>query len=190
MKKFQRQPNMSIDNYIIEFERLHNQVINHKIYLPDPVLAYRLLESANLSASKSALVRSTVAKLAYADMKIQLRKLIDSTSGASNLRCEIPHVKEEPVFETEQTYSSRGFQKRGRGASRGYGRVRGAGRGFGRGIKQNWKNDKDKTNKNPQDSAGKFTSFLCKSVYHWKEAESQEILISEAQPSFELIDAK
>ena len=63
---------MSIDNYIIEFECLHNQVINHKIILPDPVLAYRLLESATLSASKSELVRSTVAKLAYADMKIQL----------------------------------------------------------------------------------------------------------------------
>ena len=60
------------------------------------------------------------------------------------------------------------FQERGRGASRGYGRVRGAGRGFGRGIKQNWKNDIDKTSKNPQDSSGKFTKcFICKLVYHW-----------------------
>ena len=71
-------------------------------------------------------------KLAYADMRTHLRKLIDSTSGGSHLGCEISHVQEELVFETEQTYFSRAFQKRG---SQRHSRVRGTGRGFDHLIK-------------------------------------------------------
>ena len=52
-EKFQRPHNMNIEPYINDFEHLYNKVKFYKIELRDCVLAYRLLESANLSAEKA-----------------------------------------------------------------------------------------------------------------------------------------
>ena len=81
LKKFgqyKRNPTQSIDEFINEFERLHNKIKANNIILPDPVLAYRLLESANFPAAKAELIRTTISKLEYKQMKSQLRKLEDS----------------------------------------------------------------------------------------------------------------
>ena len=43
---FSRAPSMTVSAYIIEFERLYNKAKQHKIELPDGVLAYRFLNSA------------------------------------------------------------------------------------------------------------------------------------------------
>ena len=64
-EKFQRPQEMSIDSYINEFERLNNKVKVYNIELPDAVMAYRLLESANLQPSKSELIRATITSLTY-----------------------------------------------------------------------------------------------------------------------------
>ena len=78
------------------------------------------------------------------------------------------HMLKKNLFLKQNRHFGRGFQKRGGGTSRGYGRVRGTGGGFGRRTQRNWKNDKDKPNKNPQNSSGKFTKCLiCKTIYHW-----------------------
>ena len=76
-EKYKRPQEMSIDNYINDFERLYNKVKAFKIELPSQVLAYRLLESASLSSSKNGLVRATITKLDFKEMKAQLRKLED-----------------------------------------------------------------------------------------------------------------
>ena len=89
----------------------------YNIILPDPVLAYRLLESANLQTTKAELVRATLTKLTYADMKAQLRKLEDSAISSNTPQA---HIKEE----TSDTFYSRGasrgrsYNSRGRGVSR------------------------------------------------------------------------
>ena len=56
LEQFKRSPSQSLDDYINEFERIHNKVKAHKILLPDSYVAYRLLESANLDQTKSELV--------------------------------------------------------------------------------------------------------------------------------------
>ena len=47
-EKFKRKDNISINDCIIEFEKLNLKLKEHKIDLPDAVLANRLLNNANI----------------------------------------------------------------------------------------------------------------------------------------------
>ena len=171
-EKYKRPQEMSIDNYINDFERLYNKVKAFKIELPDQVPAYRLLESAHLSSSKNELVRATITKLGYTEMKAQLRKLEDmavTTEGTST-----PKIKEEPA----ETFYARGGRGRGRPGSRSNNRG-----GRGRGSWRRGGNDRFPSSdvfpggdcpsgsgvrKNPIDDAGRVTKcFICKSTFHW-----------------------
>ena len=138
LKKFEqykRPSTQSINDYINEFERLYNKLKFYKIDYPDAAVAYRLLESANLSKEKNELIRTTVSKLEYTLIKSQLRKLEDSA-----MRCEMNNfepldIKEEPLdtfYGHEQRGRTRGRgsgRRGGRNGRRGGGRYRGRGRG-------------------------------------------------------------
>ena len=60
---------MKIAYYCNEFDIRYNVIKEKKMELPEGVLAYRLLKSANLSKEKQALVCATVNTLTYNDMK-------------------------------------------------------------------------------------------------------------------------
>ena len=49
-EKYQRPNDMDINRYINAFERLYQKAKGFELALPDGVLAYRLLKSANLSS--------------------------------------------------------------------------------------------------------------------------------------------
>ena len=49
---FSRPETMNVVDYINEFERLYNRIEEEQFKLPDGVLAYRLLKSANMSVEK------------------------------------------------------------------------------------------------------------------------------------------
>ena len=48
-EKYQRPSDMSVCDYLIEFDRLTARLSDYEIKLPEPVLAYRALKSVNLS---------------------------------------------------------------------------------------------------------------------------------------------
>ena len=48
-EKFTRPDHMSVNDYMVTFERLNNKIIAADIKLPEGVLAYRLLKSAGLT---------------------------------------------------------------------------------------------------------------------------------------------
>ena len=50
-KKFIRPTSMTINDYIVHFERLLNKAKRYKMEIHDGVLAYRLLNNANISES-------------------------------------------------------------------------------------------------------------------------------------------
>lgn len=124
LKKFEqhkRPASQSINDYINEFERLHNKLKHYKLVYPDAAVAYRLLESANLSKEKNELIRTTITKLEYNLVKIQLRKLEDSAvRGEQSEVYSQAHIKEEPL-DTFYGSDQRG-RSRGRGGSRRSGR--------------------------------------------------------------------
>ena len=139
LKKFEhykRAKDQTIDDYINEFERLYNKLKHYKIEYPDTAVAYRLLESANLPKDRSELIRTTISKLEYNAVKVQLRKLEDSAIGTAD-SFEVPDIKSEPS-DTFYTRETRGRSSRGRGgSSRGRGGRYGGrygSRGRGRGA--------------------------------------------------------
>ena len=136
-EKYQRPADDSIDNYLNKFDLMYNRLKSHKIILPDPVLAYRLLESANLEKTKSDLVRATITRMSFDEMKTQLRKLEDiAITSGDNVSFE---VKDEPddVLYTRSFSNRRGNHSRGRGWN-----SRGSHGGVGRGSSDSANSDR------------------------------------------------
>ena len=52
---FQRPENMTMKVYLVKSEHLYTKIKDHKMELPDDVLAYRVLNSANLSNEQMTL---------------------------------------------------------------------------------------------------------------------------------------
>ena len=79
-EKFVRPSGMSISDCVIKFEQLYFKAKSFHMEILDGVLAYRLLNSANLTNDQKQLVKTTVSKMDYQIMKDQLKKVFTSTS--------------------------------------------------------------------------------------------------------------
>ena len=102
-EKFIRPFNMSISDFIIQFERLYNKAKSYNMEIHEGVLAYRMLNSANLSENHKQLVRATLSDMKYVKMKEQLKKVFSNvTSNRESFKSENP-VKIEP---SDTFYSS------------------------------------------------------------------------------------
>ena len=121
-EKYSRPESMSLQSYISEFEKLLADLRKHKITLPDTVLAYRFLNSANLSVEKVDLALATVKALTYEEMCVTIGKIF---SVQTNLRTPstFSSVKVEPE-DCNYTYNS--SQRGGRGSYRRMSRGRGS----------------------------------------------------------------
>ena len=178
-EKFKRNSDMNINDYIIEFEKRNSKLKEHSIELPDAVLAYRLLHSANNGTEKEQLARATISKLTYANMKEQLRKIFDETCVGSSDFVSPANVK----MENESIYYNRN-NKRGnyRGNYQGRGGYRG--RKYSQGnynaqsshevsqnrgdVSENRQHKQSTRQRNPPDVNG-YTSkcIICKFIFHW-----------------------
>ena len=65
---------MTINDYLIEFERMVAQLKVYEIVLPEPGLTYRVLRSVNLTEENEKLVRATSKELTLSGMSTQLKK--------------------------------------------------------------------------------------------------------------------
>ena len=95
-ENFKRTDEMTIVDYINEFECLNNKIHQFDMVLPTGVLAYRVLNNANISSEKKQLIRATVVSLTYENMTKQLKALYDSTANSSTN--ELVDIKSEPVY--------------------------------------------------------------------------------------------
>ena len=83
-ERYQRPADMGMTEYINTFERLYQKANYFKLELPDGVLAYRLLDSANLSDTHVQLARTTLLSLMYNNMQQQLKKIFSDGSVQSS----------------------------------------------------------------------------------------------------------
>lgn len=81
--KFRRPRDMSITDYLIEFNLRYNKIKCHEMKLPEGVLAYALLTCSNLPDEQSQICRATVSKLTFQDMKTQIEKVSMSIDSAA-----------------------------------------------------------------------------------------------------------
>ena len=115
-EKYSRPESTSLQSYLSEFKKLISDLKKQKITLPEEVLAYRFLNSANLPAEKTDLALATVKSLTYKEMCVTVEKIFSVRTNLSGI--ESSSVKVEPE-ECNYTNSSsrRGFDhcKRFRG---------------------------------------------------------------------------
>ena len=78
--KFQRPANMSIPDYIVEFNLRYQKFKSYAGKLPEAVLGYSILDCANLSQEKKEICRGTCSALTYDNMKSQIEKVCGGLS--------------------------------------------------------------------------------------------------------------
>ena len=113
LRILKRPDEMTIVDHINEFERLNNKIRQFDMVLPTGVLAYKVLNNANISLEKKQLVRATVVSLTYENITKQLKAIYDSSANSAN---ELVDIKSEPVdyankheFVNETSKDSRNF---------------------------------------------------------------------------------
>ena len=99
--KFKRSDSMSIKDYVVEFNLRLKRLIAKKIELPQEVIAYYLLDCANLSKEQSSLCRATCAELTYDKMKAQIERVMvkpsTDSSHSGNSRSDSAIIPQYPT---------------------------------------------------------------------------------------------
>ena len=151
-ENFSRPVEMDIKKYIIEFEKRYTKIKNYGSTVSDDLLAYRLLQRANLSKSSNKLLRAT-AEFKFDAMKAKLKSLFLNESSTSTMTNEIESInlmddvtnevvyeeyyaQQHPPSRINEEYYAQQHPSRynnNRGASARGGRNRGGYRGTGRG---------------------------------------------------------
>ena len=72
---------MSLEDFLIDFGRHVAKLKDFNILLPEPVLAFRALKSANLTPDNEKLVKATVGELTLSSMSGQLWKIMHKHSS-------------------------------------------------------------------------------------------------------------
>ena len=176
---YMRPEGMEMIEFINEWERRYAKISEKNMTLPDGVLGYRLLKSANISDICQTMVRTSISKLCLEDVKKQLKAVHDKTivgdsSSAAAIKVEPAMLCEEEEEFNEVYYTNnRGYRGRG-----GRGRYRGNGSTqrytekdkLERDGKQFQKQEvkKRKNSVNPPDRIGNPSKCaVCHSIMHW-----------------------
>ena len=91
-----RQDSVSINDYILNFERSYNKASTHGMVLPESVKAFKLLKSAGLQQAERRMVLSNCTELKYDLVKSALKRTFESV----HLNQSASGMKSEPCFGT------------------------------------------------------------------------------------------
>lgn len=80
--EYRRPANVTIKDYMVEFNIKYAKLKTYSMELPDGVLAYYVLKCANLSDEQSNICKATCTVLKLADMKIQIERVTSAAGRA------------------------------------------------------------------------------------------------------------
>ena len=104
---------MNMKEFLNNFGHLYNTLKVYQLKLPDGVLAYRVLKSANLSEENEKLAGATITTLTYKSMTEQLKKIFDDMS--KSLSQQVHFITKNLGPDEEVNFVSRGrFQYKGK----------------------------------------------------------------------------
>ena len=175
-EKFRRTENMSMSDYLIQFELMYQKAKQYNNILTEPVLAYRLLKGANLSDEKQALARATCSQWTYDILKLQLKKIFDhstdnnpnfSSEGAvGGIKFDELQIKSEPLHcsKSEEVVEDSNLFSRGRNNynQRNYSEQRNS-QAY---DQRNYSDQRDGHRLNPIMNGTRMKCIQCKSIYH------------------------
>lgn len=75
-----RESNVTMLDYIVEFERTYNKMSKLKMKLPDAVLAFKLLDTAGLCVKDKQLALTACSDLTFSNMKSALKRIFGDNS--------------------------------------------------------------------------------------------------------------
>lgn len=195
-ERFRKTKEMSMTDYLVEFELKYDIAKQYGNILPQPVLAYRLLKGANLSEQKQELARATCAQWNYETLKVQLKKIFDHSASKEggirdvdtfshgfselNIKSEptnfaLSHNEEEAYFgrsksqNEEDTYFGRSKGNISRNYERRYYEPRRreeSQRNFGRRYEEYGHREENARQLNPMFNGVRMKCISCKSIYH------------------------
>ena len=167
---YRRKSDTSMEKFIIEFQLKVNKVKSTGTVLPDGVLGYALLNSANLPTDKQDMCKATCDTLTYKNVKAQLEKIgfgkNKSDTGkfsVDNASAAISDIKVENCFYGNIPTNREYNEDMGNSSDDDLNGER----VFFSGRQNNFSSDK-KFKMNPTDSFGHVRACTCcKCVYHW-----------------------
>ena len=166
-ENFKRPDDLAIVDYINEFQCLNNKIRQFEMVLPTRVLAYKVLNNANISSEMKQLIRVTVESLTYENMTKQLKAIYVSSANSSTN--ELVDIKSEPVhyankheFVNDTPKDIRNFSN-----SRIFSNTRNRNRYAKQSNSTSESYDKFGQKTNPLDKSGRIPHcVICKSIYH------------------------
>ena len=165
--------------------------VTHKtLEIHDSVLAYRLLNNANISESYKQLIRATLPELRFATSKKQLKRVFTKTFTKESIDCELSELvvklesndsslKEEEIYFVDRKSNLQ--KKKSTFLDREYSKLKGkannlgsCGRDNSNNVNNIYRGGNNSYNRNntpqilPTDSERKISKCLvCGSVFHW-----------------------
>lgn len=138
--RINKEANMSMADYIIDFEQRYSRMKKYKMELPDAVLAFKLLDTACLDITDRQLALTASTDLTFASMKSALKRIFGGKTST-----EAERISQESVFATEQRrLKSKSWQQ---------------------GTRQK---TPPQPGTNPLDKHGRRSKCaVCQSTYHW-----------------------
>ena len=103
-----------MEEYVTEFEKLYTKAKKFKLDLPEPVLAFKLLDCSGLNHKDHQLTLTGVnyaeSGTLFKQMSVSLKKFFrkQAITSADNCYSGVS-VKVEPVFSSKEVYYSRGY---------------------------------------------------------------------------------
>ena len=79
-ESYRRPDNLSIRDFLQEFDKKHYRIKNHAITMSANLLGYRLIKAANLTPDKEQLIKATVTTLKYEEVKDKMLKIFSDDS--------------------------------------------------------------------------------------------------------------
>ena len=100
---FKRPDEMKVSNFVIEFEKRHLKAKTHGCQLSESILGFLLLNQAQLAKDKKDLIKATLDKLEYSQMKEKLLKVYGSLENHESgdevsVKIEDINLTEEDTF--------------------------------------------------------------------------------------------
>ena len=80
-ENYRRPPGTSLEDFLIDFGQHVARLKDFNILLPEPVLAFKALKSADLTLDNKKLVKATVSELTLFSMSGQLQKIMHKHSS-------------------------------------------------------------------------------------------------------------
>lgn len=148
---YKRTEGTKIGDYIYQFERFYSMCKDLKMELPDAVLAFKLLDNANLSSREKQLAMTACTELTLASMKSAMKRIFGERTGITSEEGDVSCSSTGPITVKQESAYFVYKQKDRRPVSKTPGAY-----------------NKVQVGTNPLNKFGRRSSCaICRSVFHW-----------------------